>query len=601
MSGAQMLVQFPPSNPEVDLNTTYDAVVVGSGAAGGMAVHVLTSHGLKVLLLEAGKYQDTSKVLHSMEWPYDHPRRGKMPYDYHALTAAEYNFRSLPYAQNSPYKKVTSYVQGWSGTDYSKTLVVDEKQNPYTGTKYAWVRARVVGGKTTIWGRLALRLSDYDFKAKDRDGYGENWPISYADIEPYYDKVDLYLGVSGFPEHLPWLPDGKFQRPIKLTYSELHMRETLKGMNRTLTPYRAGVTTDGLKHNKYRSRCYGRGACDRHVGGCDIHAAFDSPTGLIRPAYDTGNLTMRPNSTVYEVTVDQDTGKATGVAFIDSETRKSYQVKAKTVVLAASTLESARLILLSKSTTYPNGIGNSSGHAGHNFCEHVMGPSVAGFMPALVGKPRTLDDGKPGGFYIPRFRNLDRNSKSDFLRGYGFEGGSGCGMVPGSAYDTPGFGDEYKKNVRRMAGATINIGGFGEVLARYENQVEIDPEVKDAWGIPALRFNYKFGENERKMCEDMAVSGREMFDAAKFEVLSSSSKMETEGWSIHELGTSRMGNDPKTSVVNQFQQFHDVKNLFVVDGSTHVNASCQNPTWTIMALCWRSCDYLADQMKKGEI
>ena len=340
-----MLVQFPPSNPEVDLNTTYDAVVVGSGAAGGMAAYVLTSHGLKVLLLEAGKYQDTSKILHSMEWPYDHPRRGQMPPDYHALTAAEYKFRSLPYAENSPYKKVTSYVQGWSGTDYSKTLVVDEKENPYSGTKYAWVRARVVGGKTNIWGRLALRLSDYDFKAKDHDGYGENWPISYADVEPYYDKVDTYLGVSGFPEGLPWLPDGKFQRPIKLTYAELHMRNTLKGMDRVLTPYRAGVTTDGLKHNKYRSRCYGRGACNRHVGGCDIHAAFDSPTGLIRPAYDTGNLTMRTNATVHEITVDKNTGKASGVAFIDSETRKSYQVKAKTVILAASTLESARLLL----------------------------------------------------------------------------------------------------------------------------------------------------------------------------------------------------------------------------------------------------------------
>jgi choline dehydrogenase-like flavoprotein len=596
-----MLVQFPPTNTEVDLTKTYDAVVVGSGAAGGMAAHILTSHGLKVLLLEAGSYQDTSKILHSMEWPYDHPRRGNMPPDYHALTAAEYKFRPRPYAQNSPYKKVTSYVQGWGGTDYSKTLVVDEKENPTTGTPYAWVRSRVVGGKTNIWGRLALRLSDYDFKAKDHDGYGENWPISYADIEPYYDRVDRYLGVSGFPENLPWLPDGKFQRPIRLTYSELHLRNTLKGMNRVLTPYRAGVTTDGLKHNKYRSRCYGRGACNRHVGGCDIHAAFDSPTGLIRPAYDTGNLTMRTNATVREVTVDPNTGKATGVAFVDSETRKEYEVKAKTVILAASTLESTRLILLSRSKTYPNGIGNSSGHAGHNFCEHVMGPSVAGFMPELVGKPRTIDDGKPGGFYIPRFQNLDKNSKSGFLRGYGFEGGSGCGMVPASVYSTPGFGEEFKRDARRMAGATIDIGGFGEVLARYENQVDLDPEVKDAWGIPALRFNYKFGENERKMCEDMARTGREMFEAAKFEILSSSSEMLTEGWSIHELGTSRMGNDPKTSVVNQFQQFHDVKNLFVMDGSTHVNASCQNPTWTIMALAWRSCDYLADQMKKGEI
>jgi len=385
-----------------------------------------------------------------------------------------------------------------------------------------------------------------------------------------------------------------------LTYSELHLRETLKGMGRVLTPYRAGVTTDGLKHNKYRSRCYGRGACDRRVGGCDIHAAFDSPTGLIRPAWDTGNLTMRTNATVYEVTVDKDTGKATGVSFIDSETRQSHQVKAKTVILAASTLESARLLLLSKSSQHPNGIGNSSGHVGHNFCEHVMGPGVSGFMKDLVGKPRTNDDGRPGSFYIPRFRNLE-GKRSEFLRGYGFEGGSGTQMMPSSARATPGFGEEYKKHVREYAGATIEMGAFGEVLPRYENFVDLDPAVKDDWGIPVLRFSYEFGENERKMAKDMAAAGREMFEAAKFEVLSGSDEILPEGWSIHELGTARMGSDPKTSVVNQFQQCHDVKNLLVVDGSTHVNASCQNPTWTIMALCWRSCDHLADQLAKGEV
>lgn len=595
-----MLLQFPTTNnSEVNLETTYDAVIVGSGAAGGMAAHVLTSHGFKVLLLEAGKYQDTGKILHSMQWPYEHPRRGRMPPDYHGLTVNEYTIRQSPYAQNSPYKKVLSYIEDSSFSDYSKTLVVDEKEHPYTGTRYAWVRSRAMGGKTNIWGRLALRLSDYDFKAKDRDGYGENWPISYSDIEPYYDQVDLLLGVSGHPENLPWLPDGKFQRPVKFTYAELHLRNTLKGMDRTLTPYRAGVATDGVK-NKYRSRCYGRGACSRHPGGCDIHAAFDSTNGLIRPAFDSGNLTVRPNSTVYEVTVDKNTGKATGVSFLDSETRKSYQAKAKVVVLAASTLESARLLLLSKSTLYPNGIANSSGHVGHNFCEHVMGPSVAGFMPEVVGKPRTLDDGRPGSFYLARYRNLS-TKQPDFIRGYGFEGGSGCGMIPGSAYTSPGFGDEYKKHVRDYAGATISMGAFGEVLARYENQVEIDPVMKDAWGIPVLRFNYRFGENERKMAADMAVTAREMFEAAKFEITSVSDQMLPEGWSIHEMGTARMGNDPKTSVVNQFQQAHDVKNLLIVDGSTHVNASCQNPTWTIMALCWRSCDHIADQLKKGEV
>jgi len=245
-------------------------------------------------------------------------------------------------------------------------------------------------------------------------------------------------------------------------------------------------------------------------------------------------------------------------------------------------------------------IANSSGHVGHNFCEHMMGPSVAGYVKELVGKPRTIDDGKPGSFYIARFQNL-AGKKSDFLRGYGYEGSSGTKMTPETAFSTPGFGEEYKRKVRDYAGAMIEIGAFGEVLPRYENAVGLDPDLKAAWGIPVLRFSYKFGENEAKMAKDMAVAGREMFEAAKIEVVRASSEMLPEGWSIHELGTARMGSDPKTSVVNQFQQCHDVKNLLVVDGGTHVNASCQNPTWTIMALCWRSCDHLADQLQKGEV
>jgi choline dehydrogenase-like flavoprotein len=586
--------------PEVNLKTVYDAIVVGSGAAGGMAAHVLTSQGLKVLLLEAGKKLNIDKELKSSQWPYDHPRRGDMPPDSFALTPNEYTIRQPPYAKGSPYNHVYSYVQSWGGSDYSKNIVVDERDHPYTGTNYAWVRARVLGGKTNIWGRLALRLSDWDFKAKTHDGYGEDWPITYKDLAPYYDKVDLYLGISGQKENLPHLPDSIFQRPIKLTFAEVKLRQGLKKMNRVLTPYRAGVTTDGLKHNKYRTRCYGRGACNRRAGGCDIHAAFDSPTGLIYPAMETGNLTLRTNSIAYEVTVDKDTGKASGVAFIDSESGKTYEAKAKVVVVAASTLESARLLLLSKSTTHPNGIGNSSDHVGHNFCEHIMGPGVYGLVKDLVGKPRTLDDGRPGSFYIPRFRNLsDRHA--DFIRGYGFEGGSGTSMFPGNATGTPGFGATYKKQVRDFAGAFIGMGGFGEVLPRYENYMDIDPEVKDKWGVPVLRFHYKFGDNEKKMAKDMADTAREMFETAGIEVLNVDRQVLTEGWSIHELGTARMGADAKTSVLNQFQQSHDVKNLFVVDGSSHVSASCQNPTWTIMALAWRSCDYLSDQFKKGNL
>jgi len=590
-----------PNEQTVNLNKVYDAIVVGSGAAGGMAAYVLSSHGLKVLLLEAGKRIDTSKELKSTEWPYEHPRRGDMPSDRHALTLNEYTIRKPPYARGIKANHVHSYVQGWDGSDYSKNLVVEEKDHPYTGTNYAWVRSRVLGGKTNIWGRLALRLSDYDFKAASRDGYGENWPIEYKDIEPYYDKVDLLLGISGVKENLPYLPDSIFQRPVRLNDAEVHLRSSLAKMGRTLTPYRAGVTTDGVKHNtKYRMRCFSRGACARRAGGCDIHAAFDSPTGLIYPAFDKGNLTIRTNSTVSEVLVDNNTGKARGVAFIDTATGKSLEAKAKVVVLAASTLESARLMLLSKSRHHPNGIGNSSGHVGHNFCEHVMGPGVLGLYKQKIGAPRSLDDGRPGGFYLARFRNLTEKHPK-FIRGYGFEGGSGTKMFPGEAIGLPGFGAGYKKKVRDYAGAFIDIGGFGEVLARYENHVALDPVVKDRWGIPVLQFHIKFGDNEKKMCEDMAETAQEMFETAGIEIVQVSRDMLTEGWSIHELGTARMGNDPKTSVLNQYQQSHDVKNLFVVDGSSHVSAANQNPTWTIMALCWRSCDYLAEELKRGNL
>jgi choline dehydrogenase-like flavoprotein len=324
---------------EVDLNRTYDAIVVGSGAAGGMAAHVLTTHGLKVLMLEAGKKLPIEQELRSMEWPYDNAHRGKLPPDHHALTFNEYTIRKPPYGPGfEKSKHLHSYV---GHNDYVKNIVVDERENPYTGTNFAWVRARCLGGKTNIWGRLSLRFSDYEFKAKSRDGYGENWPISYIDIAPYYDKVDLYLGITGVKENLPYLPDSIFQRPTKLSCSEVMLKQAVRKMGRVVTQYRAGVTSDGLKHNQYRSQCYGRGACDRH-GGCDIHAAFDSPTGLIYPAMDTGNLTLRTNAVVREVTVDPNTGKASGVHFIDAQTMKDYNVRARVVDPPYWTRTSAR-------------------------------------------------------------------------------------------------------------------------------------------------------------------------------------------------------------------------------------------------------------------
>jgi choline dehydrogenase-like flavoprotein len=582
---------------ELDLGKTYDAIVVGSGAAGGMASYVLASSGMQVLLLEAGKKLNIENELRSMEWPYDNRYRGGLPPDSHALTFNEYTIRNPPYGPGfGKYKHL--YSRGGT-TDYVKNILVNELENPITGTNYAWVRARCLGGKTNIWGRLALRFSDYDFKARSRDGFGEDWPIGYRDIAPYYDKVDLLLGITGVRENLPHLPDSIFQRPYKLTCAETTLKRGIKAMGRVLTQYRAGVTTDGLKHNKYRSRCFGRGACNRK-GGCDIHAAFDSPTGLIHPAMDTGNLTLKTNAVVRHITVDGNTGKANGVSFIDAITMKEYVARGKVIVLAASTLESARLLLLSKSRVHPGGLANSSGHVGHNFCEHILGPRILGQMKELVGKPATLDDGRPGGFYLAQFRNIsERHSK--FIRGYGFEGNSGATMFPHQALQSKGLGSSFKDQIRENYGSYIYMGGFGEVLARYENYVDLDENTRDKWGIPVLQFHYEFGDNENRMVEDMAETAQEMFEASGLKIISVSRNPLTEGWSIHELGTARMGDDPKTSVLNQFQQAHDVKNLFVVDGSSHVSAGCQNPTWTIMALCWRSCEYLVDQYKRGNL
>jgi choline dehydrogenase-like flavoprotein len=575
--------------------TRYDVIVVGSGAAGGMAGYQLATAGLKVLMLEAGRALDPFREFKTMEWPWQAENRGRLPNGERSINAAEYRMIDRPYGTAKQFEKYKT-VYSYAGDRYTKHSVVDERQHPFSGTPYAWVRARVLGGKTNIWGRVALRLSDYDFKAKSRDGFGEDWPIGYADVAPYYDKVDRLLGISGTTENLPQLPDSIYQRPIKLNCGEMILKKSVARMGRSLMPCRAGVTTDGVA-NKYRSPCKGRGRCGR---GCDIQAAFHSPTALIFPARDTGNLDLRPNSTVSEVLVDPKTGLARGVRVIDSVTRKVYDFSARAVVLAASTLESTRLLLNSKSAQYPSGIANSSGLVGRYFCEHVMGPGASGFLPILRGREASLDDGRPTGFYIARFQNIT-DKHPGFLRGYGFQGGSGCGSFPGFAIGQAGFGSAFKTRVRELYPTPLGLGAFGEVLPRYENQVEVDSALKDAWGVPALRFNYTFGENERAMTKDMADTAEEMLEAAGCENISVNRNVLCEGWSIHELGTARMGTDPKTSVTNSFGQTHDVKNLFVVDGSIFVSAGCQNPTWTILALSWRASDYLKEEARRGNL
>jgi len=571
----------------------WDVIIVGSGAAGGMAAFQLAMAGIKVLLLEAGRMIDAPKEYRTMEWPYASMRRNRLPPDERAIGVAEYNFLERPYGNNpafAKYKKLSSYA----GNTFTRNWVVDEKENPTTGTVYAGVRARILGGRTNFWGRGALRYGPLEFKAASRDGYDVDWPISYEDVKPYYDKVDVLLGCSGTTEHLDQVPDGLFQRPSKLNCVEVEFKRAIAKLGRHYIPGRAGVTTDGVL-NKYRTRCMGRGRCGR---GCDLQSAFHSPTALIYPARDSGHLTVRPYSIASEVLFDETTDRAAGVRVIDANTRAVMDFKARVVVLGAGTLESTRILFNSRSRRHPNGLGNSSGLLGCYLSEHLMGIRGSGFMPSRIGTNATLDDGRPVTPYVPRFRNVtDRHP--DFLRGYHFQGGGGCTEYPGMANEMPGYGKALKSSIRKYYPSMISLGGFGEVLPRKENRVTIDPVVKDAWGLPVLRFDYRFGENELKMAKDMAQSLEEMLTLAGAENIKMTTEPLPPGWSIHEIGTARMGDDPKTSVTDRFCRLHDVTNVYLADASPFVSGGTQNTTWSILAMCWRTMDYLKEQMRAG--
>ncbi len=574
----------------------WDVIVVGSGAAGGMAAFQLAQAGIKVLVLEAGRMLDHQKEYRTMEWPYQSLRRNRLPPDMRNLNVAEYNFIDRPYGNHptfAKYKKLTSYA----GNSFTRDWVVNEKEHPTTGTPYAWVRARVLGGKTNFWGRGALRYGPLQFKAASLDGFDVDWPIGYEDIKPYYDKVDVLLGCSGTTEGLSQVPDGVFQKPTKLNCVEVSFARSIEKLGRRLIPGRAGVTTEGVLNNKYRTKCMGRGRCGR---GCDLQAAFHSPTALILPARDTGHLDVRPFSVVSEVLYDERTNRASGVRVIDANTKEVLDFKARVVVLGAGTLDTTRILLNSKSRQHPNGLGNSSGGLGGYLSEHLMGVRGSGFMPVRIGTEPTVDDGRPVGPYIPRFRNITEKHP-DFIRGYHFQGGGGAGEYPGVAHDLPGFGKGFKSSVRKYYPAPIAFGGFGEVLPRKENRVLLDPEIKDAWGIPVLKFDFKFGDNEQKMAKDMGDAIEEMLHAAGAENIKIGREVLPEGWSIHEVGTARMGDDPKSSVTDKYCRLHDVKNVFLADASPFVSGGTQNTTWSILAMCWRTMDYLKEQMKTGEV
>jgi choline dehydrogenase-like flavoprotein len=435
-------------------------------------------------------------------------------------------------------------------------------------------------------------LSDLDFKAASRDGFGADWPFDYAELAPYYERVERFVGISGQAEGLPQLPDSVFLPPMALTCGEQLVKKAAKEkFGRTLTIGRTAILTANLNG---RPKCHYCGPCAR---GCTTGSYYSSPSSSLPAAERTGRLTVIPDTVVSHLEVDG-AGRFKSVYCIDRITRAHREVFAKVVVLCASTLESTRIMLNSRSAKYPNGIANSSGVLGHYLMDHVMGGGASGVLPMLNAKV-VPDARRPNGIYVPRFRNVTEK-RADFLRGYGFQGGANVEKW-GHAATIPGFGASFKQRVRDERKWQFRFGGFGECLPVFENRVELHKERVDAWGIPILHIDMTFGDNEKKLVNDMAETAAEMLEAAGAENVQKVAQPTVPGLAIHEVGTARMGNDPKTSVLNRWQQAHEVPNLFVMDGAVYPSSACPNPTLTIMALGSRASAYLVDQYKRGAL
>jgi choline dehydrogenase-like flavoprotein len=435
-------------------------------------------------------------------------------------------------------------------------------------------------------------MSDNDFKAASRDGYGDDWPISYADLAPYYDIVERYVGISGAAERNEMLPDGQFLPPMKMSCGEVLLRERVKAkFGHTVTIGRTAILTQN--HNG-RLQCHYCGPCER---GCSTFSYFSSPFTTVKDALASRNCTLITNAVVSHVEMDTEPNKARGVTYVDRLTRQVKEVRGKAVILCAQAMESTRILLNSSTREYPNGLANSSGALGHYLMDHVVGAGASGRLPDFKTLPNANEPARPNGIYIPRFRNTPSTGKhSRFIRGYGYQGGADADFN----FKAEGYGASLKKAVKDGVYG-ISLGAFGESLARWDNYIEIDRDLKDAWGIPALRISMTHGDNEAALMEDAGASAAEMLEAAGAEEIHVQSSVEMPGMAIHELGTARMGNDPKKSVLNPFNQAHDVKNLFVMDGASFVSSACQNPTLSMMAITVRACTHLIDRFRKSEL
>ena len=553
---------------------TFDAIVVGSGISGGWAAKELTEGGLKTLVLERGR---------NVEHIKDYPTAVKNPWE----------FEHGPHLSN--IERAERPIQSSHCDATNKHFYVKDTEHPYLQEKpFKWIRGYQVGGRSLTWGRQSYRFSEMDFEANKKDGYGVDWPIRYADLEPWYDYVEDYVGISGSREGLAHLPDGKFLPPIPMNAIEKHLQESMHEhyKDRRLINGRVANLTE---KKKGRGPCMYRNLCSR---GCPFGGYFSSNSSTLLDAHNSGNMTLREHSVVKEVMYDEVTKKATGVKIIDAISKEEITFYAKIIFLNASAIASASILLNSVSESFPFGLGNSSLQVGHNLMDHVVNEGTYGIFNGLLDK--YYEGRSPGKVYIPRFQNLDNTTaNNNFIRGYGIQ--IEAKRENWQTKVTEGFGVALKEQLETPGKWKVSLGGRGEVLPNYENKISLDQQHKDQWGLPLVKVHFEYGANDLAMMEHMTKSSEEILLKAGFEQVGSYRNSPPPGSAVHEMGTARMGRDPKTSVLNDHNQMHDVKNVFITDGSCMTSSGCQNPSLTYMAITARACRFAIQQFKSDLI